>query len=92
MNPARPGPSATRALAWLYAPEPQRPLLAALWALEAEIGASLQPGLDHQVARRVPLGSRIMPRAYIPSIRFGGGYGLIAKIGIALYKRRHVIR
>jgi len=50
MSPARPAPSATRALAWLYAPGTQRPLLAALYALEAEIGASLEPGLDHQVA------------------------------------------
>src|SRR5215472_8962965 len=50
MIPARPDASATRALAWLYAPEKQRPLLAALCAIEAEIGASLRPALDHQVA------------------------------------------
>src|SRR5215472_13396720 len=50
MSAARPGASATRALAWLYAPETQRPLLAALYAIEEEIGASLRPGLDHQVA------------------------------------------
>jgi phytoene synthase len=50
MSPARPAASATRALAWLYAPVDQRPLLAALYALEEEIGASLRPGLDHQVA------------------------------------------
>jgi len=50
MSPARPAPSATRALAWLYAPGIQRPLLAALFHLEEEIGASLRPGLDHQVA------------------------------------------
>lgn len=50
MSPARPAPSATRALAWLYAPGMQQPLLAALLGLEEEIGASLKPGLDHQVA------------------------------------------
>ncbi|HUL47706.1 MAG TPA: squalene/phytoene synthase family protein [Steroidobacteraceae bacterium] len=50
MSLARPAPSATRALAWLYAPQMQRPLLAALYAIEEEIGASLRPGLDHRVA------------------------------------------
>ena len=50
MSPARPAPSATRALAWLYAPGIQQPLLAALLGLEEEIDASLKPGLDHQVA------------------------------------------
>src|SRR5215472_4756634 len=50
MIPARPDASATRALAWLYAPEKQRPLLAALCAIEAEIGASLRPGFDSLVA------------------------------------------
>jgi phytoene synthase len=50
MSPERPAPSATRALAFLYAPGAQRPLLAALCAIEEEIGASLAPGLDHQVA------------------------------------------
>jgi 15-cis-phytoene synthase len=50
MIPARPDASTTRALAWLYAPEAQRPLLAALCAIEEEIAASLKPGLDHQVA------------------------------------------
>lgn len=50
MTPARPGGSATRALAWLYSPPAERPLLAALCALEAEIAASLKSGLDHQVA------------------------------------------
>jgi 15-cis-phytoene synthase len=48
--PGRPDSPATRALAWLYAPPTQRPALAALCALEREIGASLRPGLDHQVA------------------------------------------
>ena len=50
MSPARPDASATRTLAWLYAPQPQQPLLAALWAIEEEIGTSLRPGLDHRVA------------------------------------------
>jgi 15-cis-phytoene synthase len=48
--PGRPDSPATRALAWLYAPPPQRTALAALCALEREIGGSLRPGLDHQVA------------------------------------------
>lgn len=47
---ARPAPAAARALASLYAPPRERPLWAALGALEAEIGASLEPGIDHQVA------------------------------------------
>lgn len=50
MSAARPDASATRALAWLYAPEGQRPLLAALCAIEEEIGTSLRPGLEHRVA------------------------------------------
>jgi phytoene synthase len=50
MTAARPDASATRALAWLYAPGTQRALLAALCAIEDEIGASLQPGLDHGIA------------------------------------------
>jgi phytoene synthase len=45
-----PESSATRSLAWLYSPTAQRSALAALFALEREIGASLRPGLDHQVA------------------------------------------
>jgi phytoene synthase len=48
--PDRPDAPTTRALAWLYAPAAQRPPLALLCALEREIGASLRPGLDHQVA------------------------------------------
>jgi 15-cis-phytoene synthase len=48
--PARPDSPATRALAWLYAPPAQRAALAALCGLEREIGDSLRPGLDHQVA------------------------------------------
>jgi phytoene synthase len=48
--PARPDPGGTRALASLYARAPQRPLLAALCAIEREIGASLSAKLDHQIA------------------------------------------
>jgi phytoene synthase len=40
----------TRSLAWLYSTTVQRPVMAALSELEREIGASLRPGLDHQVA------------------------------------------
>jgi phytoene synthase len=39
-----------RAFACLYSPPEQRHLLEALYALERAIGASLAPGLDHQVA------------------------------------------
>ena len=46
----RPDLSPTRSLAWLYSSTVQRPVFAALSALECEIGASLRPGLDHQVA------------------------------------------
>ena len=48
--PDRPDSAPTRALAWLYAAGEQRAALGALCALEREIGASLRPGLDHQVA------------------------------------------
>jgi len=50
MSAARPPRSATRTLARLYSPPAEAPLLAALCALEGEIRASLEPGLDHQVA------------------------------------------
>jgi len=46
----RPDLTPTRSLAWLYSSTVQRPALAALLELEREIGASLRPGLDHQVA------------------------------------------
>jgi len=46
----QPEPSPTRTLARLYSSAVQRPVLAALLELEREIGASLHPGLDHQVA------------------------------------------
>jgi len=48
--PVRPEWPATRALAWLYSPAAQRAPLAALCTIEQEIGASVRPGLDHQVA------------------------------------------
>lgn len=48
--PARPAASQTRGLAALYTPPAQQPLCTALRALEEEIGASLKPGLEHQVA------------------------------------------
>jgi 15-cis-phytoene synthase len=48
--PARPDAPPARALAWLYSHADQRPPLAALYAIEREIGTSLRPGLDHQVA------------------------------------------
>jgi phytoene synthase len=46
----RPELSPTRSLAWLYSSTAQRSAIAALTALEREIGSSLRPGLDHQVA------------------------------------------
>lgn len=39
-----------RHLASLYSPQSERPVLEALFAVESEIGASLQAGLDHTVA------------------------------------------
>jgi phytoene/squalene synthetase len=46
----RPELSPTRSLAWLYSSTAQRAAIASLTALEREIGSSLRPGLDHQVA------------------------------------------
>ena len=46
----RPELGAVRSLVWLYSSAPQRLALAALTAIEGEIGASLRPGVDHQVA------------------------------------------
>src|SRR5215470_7653103 len=46
----RPDLSATRSLAWLYSSAPLRRAITALAALEREVGESLRPGLDHQVA------------------------------------------
>jgi len=50
MTAVAPAESSTRRLACLYASESQRPLLTALCALEAEIGASLKAGVDHSIA------------------------------------------
>lgn len=47
---ARPDLGPTRALAWLYSRDTQRTVLGALTAIEAEIAASLAPGLEHAVA------------------------------------------
>jgi 15-cis-phytoene synthase len=47
---ARPDLGPTRALAWLYSRDTQRAVLAALSAIEAEVAASLAPGLEHAVA------------------------------------------
>jgi phytoene synthase len=48
--PTRPELPPTRALVWLYTPVAQREAFAALCGIEAEIAASLQAGLDHEVA------------------------------------------
>jgi 15-cis-phytoene synthase len=48
--PTRPDLPPTRALVWLYTPVAQREAFAALCGIEAEIAASLKPGLDHEVA------------------------------------------
>jgi phytoene synthase len=40
----------TRYLAWLYSPQPQRPVMAALCEIESEVASSLRAGLDHHVA------------------------------------------
>jgi 15-cis-phytoene synthase len=46
----RPEAGGARALAWIYSPRAQRPLLGALLGIEREIAASLRAGLDHAVA------------------------------------------
>lgn len=48
--PTRPDLPPTRALVWLYTPVAQREAFATLCGIEAEIAASLRPGLDHEVA------------------------------------------
>ena len=48
--PETPEAHTPRFLAWLYSTPSQQPVLAALCALEREIGASLRPGTDHHVA------------------------------------------
>ena len=47
---ARPDPGPTRALAWLYSRDAQRAVLGALTGIEAEVAASIAPGLEHAVA------------------------------------------
>jgi len=46
----KPEADTPRFLAWLYSTPAQQPVLAALCAIEREVGASLRPGVDHQVA------------------------------------------
>ncbi len=46
----KPEAGTPRFLAWLYSTPAQQPVLAALCAIEREVGASLRPGVDHQVA------------------------------------------
>lgn len=48
--PAKPEAHTPRFFAWLYSPPAQQPVLAALCAIEREIGASVRPGADHHVA------------------------------------------
>src|SRR5579863_4993895 len=48
--PTRPELPPTRALVWLYTPAAQRETFAALCGIEAEISASLNPRIEHQVA------------------------------------------
>ena len=47
---ARPDPGPIRALVWLYSRDTQRAVLTALTGIEAEVAASLAPGLEHAVA------------------------------------------
>src|SRR3984957_15798220 len=47
---ARAEAATPRALARLYCPPAQAPVLAALLGIEAEIRAALKPGLEHEVA------------------------------------------
>jgi len=46
----RPESHTPRFLAWLYSTPSQQPVLAALCAIEREVAASLEPGVDHHVA------------------------------------------
>jgi 15-cis-phytoene synthase len=49
--PGRPeADGSPRYWAWLYSPPPLRAVLESLFALETEIGATLNPNLDHEVA------------------------------------------
>jgi 15-cis-phytoene synthase len=47
---AKPEADTPRFLAWLYSTPAQQPVLAALCAIEREVGASLRQGADHQVS------------------------------------------
>ena len=40
----------SRYLAWLYSTDAQKPVLAALLEIEAEIASGLRPGVEHHVA------------------------------------------
>jgi 15-cis-phytoene synthase len=46
----RPDTHTPRFLAWLYSTRLQQPVLAALCSIEREIGSSVRPGVDHNVA------------------------------------------
>jgi len=46
----KPEPHTPRFLAWLYSTRSQQPVLAALCAIEREVGASVRAGVDHHVA------------------------------------------
>jgi 15-cis-phytoene synthase len=48
--PTRPELPPTRALVWLYTPAAQRETFAALCGIEAQISATLNPRMEHQVA------------------------------------------
>jgi phytoene synthase len=48
--PTRPELPPTRALVWLYTPAAQRPVFAALCAIEAQVTASINSRLDHELA------------------------------------------
>lgn len=45
-----PEPRTPRFLAWLYSTPSQQPVIAALCGIEREVGASIEPGVDHHVA------------------------------------------
>ncbi len=46
----KPEADSPRFLAWLYSTPAEQPVLAALCAIEREVGASLRQGVDHQVS------------------------------------------
>lgn len=86
----------TRALAWLYSPQAQRPVLEALLGIEREVNASLAPGLDHEVAHarlawwreelaRAAQGTGVHPltRSLQESFAVGGSQALAGLRGLA---------